>query len=596
MCHILVIGSPSHDILHFQDQSVPSAGGAGMYTAMAAVRSGVQVSLFAPRPNPMPQELQPVAERLSAWLGPEVTPREMPRFEIAHDGDQATYLDFFIGAESQLEPEMLPADLSRYDALHVIPLGNAGKQQLFIRAAQNRRAKFISMGTFFQDVNELTQLVRQNMDMSDVCFMNEQEAVSMFGALESAVTNFGKLLFVTLGEKGALVIQGDHHTFLPAVPAKRLDPTGAGDAFCGSALAHLVQGDHPVMAARQAMVLAAQEVEQVGPAALLQPAPPPGINLDERLRINREQITAIAPVINALTEAEPFDFVGEDFPPVGHAAALDFFFASMLQQFGFWQAEQGRYERPLIARLDGKTLKGSSYLFQCYLRPLQTDPDFYTPTRQAQLTEDELQKLFRADDSTQPMPAPDLHLEMARAYGRSMLAMGITPRDVLRIAQQDEKPLSKFLQLLDRIGGYREDPLRKKSSLLALCLNQRPEAFLHFGGDEVVEPVIDYHAMRSALRLGLVDILDEKLKDKLITRSMVTEDEEWAVRFAAFRMQQEVAQHTTKGQGAIDWFFFNYMRSHCPEMQEPDCAQCAANPVCMHRTALFQPVFRTSFY
>jgi len=49
-------------------------------------------------------------------------------------------------------------------------------------------------------------------------------------------------------------------------------------------------------------------------------------------------------------------------------------------------------------------------------------------------------------------------------------------------------------------------------------------------------------------------------------------------------------------QVAIDWFFFNYMRSHCPEMQEPVCEKCAADPVCAHRKQLFQPVFRTSFY
>jgi len=596
MTHILVIGSPSLDKLHFGHRTVSSAGGAGMYTAMAAVRCGVQVSLFAPRPKPMPSLLQPVSQRLTDWLGPEVAPGDMPRFEIAHDGDRAAYLEFFIGAESQLDPALLPDDLSCYDAVHVIPLGDARKQQEFLYAVQARGACFISVGTFFQDAHEMPHVVKANIERSQACFMNEQEAVSIYGSLEGCAVKHGKTLFVTLGEKGALVIQGDHHTCLPAVPAQRLDPTGAGDTFCGATLAFLAQGVHPVMAARYAVALAAQVVEQVGPSALLEQAPPPGIPDDARLRINERQITAVAPVIDALPEAEPFDFVGDDFPPVNHPSTQDFFFAVMLQQFGFWSTAQNRYSQPLIADINGEQLKGSSYLFRCYLRPLQIDPEFYSPVRQAQLTDKDLQQIFLSDDGSQPMPALDLHVHMARTYGRSMLELGLTPQEILRISQEDNQPLKKFLCLLDHIGGYREDPLRKKSSLLALCLNQRPEAFLRFGEHEKVAPVIDYHAMRSCLRLGLVDVVDEGLKETLAERYQVSKNEEWAVRFATFRMQEKMAELTLKDQGAIDWFFFNYMRSHCPEMQEPVCEKCAADPVCAHRKQLFQPVFRTSFY
>ena len=78
MAAILVTGGASSDILHLAGQTVASAGGAGMYTAMAAHRSGVQASLFAPRPSPVPKVLQPVADRLSAWLGPLITPEELP--------------------------------------------------------------------------------------------------------------------------------------------------------------------------------------------------------------------------------------------------------------------------------------------------------------------------------------------------------------------------------------------------------------------------------------------------------------------------------------------------------------------------------------
>ena len=58
-------------------------------------------------------------------------------------------------------------------------------------------------------------------------------------------------------------------------------------------------------------------------------------------------------------------------------------------------------------------------------------------------------------------------------------------------------------KLLGTVAGARseslareDDPLRKKSGLLALILNDRPEKFLKLRNDELVEPVIEYHALR----------------------------------------------------------------------------------------------------
>ena len=78
MSQLLVIGGASSDILHLADRTVACAGGAGMYTAMAAHRCGVQVALFAPRPDPYPEPLLPVTRRLADWLGPVVPPEQLP--------------------------------------------------------------------------------------------------------------------------------------------------------------------------------------------------------------------------------------------------------------------------------------------------------------------------------------------------------------------------------------------------------------------------------------------------------------------------------------------------------------------------------------
>ena len=132
-------------------------------------------------------------------------------------------------------------------------------------------------------------------------------------------------------------------------------------------------------------------------------------------------------------------------------------------------------------------------MWEAFRRRVEQDADFCSPERQANLSREELLEVFRADNGDDPMPALDLHLEMARNYGRDMLALQLTPQAALEKALASARPLQTFIELLDHIGGYKEDPLRKKSSLLAMILNQRPENFLPWPDDEQLAPVIDYH-------------------------------------------------------------------------------------------------------
>jgi hypothetical protein len=192
------------------------------------------------------------------------------------------------------------------------------------------------------------------------------------------------------------------------------------------------------------------------------------------------------------------------------------------------------------------------------------------------------------------MPALDLHLALARQYGRDMLALGLTPQSMMERVNASTSPLRTLFQLLDHIGGYKEDPLRKKAGLLAIILQQRPEDFLA-NGEEEVPPVVDYHVMRSCLRMGLVDVVDDELATKLVERELLSEAEEWAVRAAAHAAVEQVVAKSGKSMGAVDWFFFQ-ARIRCPEMSEPLCELCAVDPACAHRKKLFQPVRRTTYY
>jgi sugar/nucleoside kinase (ribokinase family) len=596
MANLLVIGSPSLDKIHIDGKTHHAMGGAGMYMSMAARRAGVDVSMFGPKPNPMPDALEPLNQRLVQWIGPVIDAELVPRFEISHDGEIADYLVANLESEQEIDPSGFPQDLSMYDGVHITAMGDAEVQKVFLDMCLERGAKFISIGTWRHNVEEQAETTRYLIRNSQASFMNEEEAITLFGSVDAADVQAGHTLFITLADKGALVIQGSHRNQVAAKAIRVKDPTGAGEAFCGSVAAYLLLGEHPVKAAMRAVLLAAEKIEGIGPELLLLDAAPPAIALDARIELDEEQIKRVSAVVKDLSDADPFNFVSDYLPPEGHPAALDFLFAVTFQQFSFWTDKDGKYEAPLIAEIDGVSRKGSAYMYAAYNRLIDSDPEFFLPERQAKATMEEMKRVFRADDGSDPMPALELHVEMANAYGRDMLALGLKPVTFVEKAMAAEKPLKTFVEMLDHVGGYKEDPIRKKSNLLALSVSQRPEKFLRFGDDETVAPVVDYHCMRAILRQGLVNVLDEDLKNKLAQRMLVREDEEWAIRFAGYRIQEKVEVLSGKPIGAVDWFFFNYTRSHCPEMTDPVCAECAVDKVCKKRKEMFQPVLRTTYY
>lgn len=266
MDNLLIIGVTSLDDLHLGAHRESTMGGAGLYTALAAWRAGAAVTLCAPRPQPIPEQWQPVAARLK-WIGPNIPPDELPRLEIAqHGGGRATLLNAHWGAEAQLTPEHLPEDLAPFAFVHIAALSSAQRQLDFLHAARARGARRISVGTYARVVLGETAIVRQLLQEAEVFFMNENEARGLSGEVAEAQTE--KLLYVTLGEHGAWVIEAQRRTHLPAHAATEVDATGAGDTFCGATLARLAAGASPVEAACTG-VLATQTISAPGPQALL---------------------------------------------------------------------------------------------------------------------------------------------------------------------------------------------------------------------------------------------------------------------------------------------------------------------------------------
>ena len=326
----------------------------------------------------------------------------------------------------------------------------------------------------------------------------------------------------------------------------------------------------------------------------LQPKPSE-FGADDRVVVDQEQIRRFADLFAGLGDEKPFDYIVPSLPPLNHPMTVDFFVVTTLQQFSFWTIKNDRYHQPLIATIGGEELKGAFYLYHAYNRRIDTDPGLFSAERQANQTLDEMLELFRSDDGRDVMPAVEIHLDAAHRYGRSMLELGWTPQSILETASESDQPLKALLIMLDHVGGYCEDPLRKKSLLLAEILGDRPERFFEFGAEESLFPVLDYHIMRSCLRMGLIDVTDAELRQSLEERRLVSEKDEWAVRYACYLAVDQLAKLSGRSMSTVNTYLF-FARKRCPEMTEPECSSCNADPACAHRKELFQPVIRTDYY
>ncbi len=113
------------------------------------------------------------------------------------------------------------------------------------------------------------------LGLTDICVPNEVEAQMLTGrgvgdvggALEAgrALLKRGPgTVVLTLGGRGALLVEAGASRQVPAVQIDAVDPTGAGDAFIGALAVFLGEGRTTEEAARAAAAVAALSVMRVG--------------------------------------------------------------------------------------------------------------------------------------------------------------------------------------------------------------------------------------------------------------------------------------------------------------------------------------------
>lgn len=316
------------------------------------------------------------------------------------------------------------------------------------------------------------------------------------------------------------------------------------------------------------------------------------------LEINNQQLNKVIKYLNDCCTVAEFDFFSTSpdkiYPSLNNDWVIDFFFTTTLQQFCFWYLKNNKYDKPMIGLVDGFQLKGSDYLWYKTHKIFKTDKDKLSLNNLAKITIDEFNDLYADDNGNFIMPMSKERVALWNNYAKDMLYLKLTPYKIVYKSNKSKKTIEYFINCLKKISGYNEDPLLKKAYLLCLILIIRPEKFL-VADSKNLKPIVDYHIQRSLLRMGIVEITDEKLLKKVVERILLSAKEEEKVRKKCYEAIENILKYSNKNLSEIDYFFF-VNRVNCPELSIPDCSICINNSFCLKKKDLFQPVFETTFY
>ena len=235
--------------------------------------------------------------------------------------------------------------------------------------------------------------------------------------------------------------------------------------------------------------------------------------------------------------------------------------------------------RTFEGTINGRWLRGWDYLVEASRRCTE---DFRAERMQGYEAED-LKRLLSddLDAGDSPIDRVEERLEQLHDCARRLgddydgEAMGVYERSGGRLTGE-----GGLLVLLSEFRAY-SDPLQKKSVLLAGMLHEIGVWPLH--DPENLKVAMDYHAMRVALRSGMVEVLDRGLARDLRERKPVSEETNQAVRTAVSEACDVVVRESELSVFAFDKLIWHLGRGCCFYEHEPICGLGRGTGACFRR-------------
>jgi ribokinase len=257
MARVHIFGSLNIDLVAYVDQLpkpgetrhgkrfLTAAGGKGLNQAIAAARGGAAVSVIGSvgddeRGRWLTETAQNEGINISSILKHVDLPTGVALIEVDDQGENSIII--VAGANFDADPTMLRVE-SGDIVLAQLETSIASVLTCF------KIAKAAGATTILNP-SPATSLSPELLTLTDILIPNEHEASRITGlataTMDEAISAASALrdggvgtCIITLGARGAILVNADGVTVQPPFPVIPIDTTGAGDAFCGAFAAAL---------------------------------------------------------------------------------------------------------------------------------------------------------------------------------------------------------------------------------------------------------------------------------------------------------------------------------------------------------------------
>ncbi|WP_409184082.1 ribokinase [Amycolatopsis sp. VS8301801F10] len=289
MSAVLVVGSANADLVVPVDRrpgggetvlggdTALSPGGKGANTAVAAGKLGADVALLgAVGDDPYGRLLRDSLANAGVdtqFVRTVDRPTGIAYITVTPDGENSILVS--PGANSALQPGDITDEV--LDGVRVLVASLEVPLPTIERTVVRAREKGVRV---LLNLSPAAEVSRETLAALDVLLVNEHEAAYLLGSDDADPRKLLELgpraAVVTLGAKGAAVLEGDKSTTVESPQVEAVDTTGAGDAFAGALATALAEGADLVEAAERAVKVAAVTVTRRG----AQPSYPTAAELD----------------------------------------------------------------------------------------------------------------------------------------------------------------------------------------------------------------------------------------------------------------------------------------------------------------------------
>ena len=237
----------------------------------------------------------------------------------------------------------------------------------------------------------------------------------------------------------------------------------------------------------------------------------------------------------------------------------------------FWVLDDKGFKPIYYKTKEGEYIKGSSFLDSSFRKMMKKNPEFFATDNLIFFDLDSFHELFGEnifpDEAERYKIMNDFIDKTIRQYEKSLNQIWYEE------AKEDIEGLHK---ILNETFGMK-DSLQKKTQMFVKFMNYQKE-WLPKDKEKVIVPM-DYHLMNIAVKTGLLDINDNDIKNKLVKREPLTEQESNMIR------EKGIEAYKSMKKDGIDTYLLDDLlwatsRMVCQNI-DPDCLNCPFNTICL---------------